>query len=108
MKINPEWEKAPIGIDLSGPTSVNVGPTPKEMDGGLCAVCGGTCAVDSGGVTPWGAPITMPCPACHKPELADLVEIGKRWLANSSLEEWFPFTAEEQNAGDAYSTNPKP
>lgn len=28
-------------------------------------------------------------------ELKELSEIGKRWRANSSLEEWFPFTAEE-------------
>lgn len=28
-------------------------------------------------------------------EIASLVEIGKRWRSNASLEEWFPFTAAE-------------
>ncbi len=34
---------------------------PKEA----CGHCGGTGGVDSGGSTPWGAPITLPCPACE-------------------------------------------
>lgn len=30
----------------------------------VCHECLGVGGVDSGGVTPWGAPITVPCPSC--------------------------------------------
>lgn len=30
-------------------------------------------------------------------EHAELIAIGRKWLANSRLEEWFPMTAEELN-----------
>jgi len=33
------------------------------------------------------------CPACEYAPSAE--QIGKAWLANSSLERWFPITAEE-------------
>lgn len=59
-----------------------------------CGNCGGTGAVDSGGVTPWGAPIDLPCPAC-KSKWDELVIIGASWRKDSSLEKWFPITAEE-------------
>lgn len=29
-----------------------------------CGTCDGTGAIDSGGSTPWGEPIDVPCPAC--------------------------------------------
>jgi len=29
-----------------------------------CPECGGEGVIDSGGVTPWMAPIDLPCPAC--------------------------------------------
>lgn len=32
---------------------------------GLCGTCGGLGGVDSGGVTPWGDGIMVPCPACE-------------------------------------------
>lgn len=35
--------------------------------GDVCPECGGTGAIDSGGVTPWGSPINLPCPGCQKP-----------------------------------------
>lgn len=31
----------------------------------LCGVCGGTGVLDSGGTTPWGMPLMMPCSACN-------------------------------------------
>lgn len=31
-----------------------------------CPTCGGEGGVDSGGVTPWGAGINIPCPSCSK------------------------------------------
>lgn len=31
----------------------------------VCPECGGTGGVDSGGSTPWGAPINLPCPSCE-------------------------------------------
>lgn len=30
----------------------------------VCPECGGTGGIDSGGSTPWGAPISLPCPSC--------------------------------------------
>lgn len=59
-----------------------------------CGNCGGHGVVDSGGVTPWGAPINLPCPAC-KSKWDELVIIGASWRKDSSLEKWFPMTAEE-------------
>ena len=59
-----------------------------------CGNCGGTGAVDSGGMTPWGAPIDLPCPAC-KSKWDELAIIGASWRKDSSLEKWFPLTAEE-------------
>lgn len=32
-----------------------------------CGTCGGETVVDSGGVTPWGAAIDLPCPECVSP-----------------------------------------
>jgi hypothetical protein len=29
-----------------------------------CPDCGGTGGIDSGGMTPWGAPISLPWPSC--------------------------------------------
>ena len=29
-----------------------------------CPDCGGTGGVDSGGFSPWGSPISLPCPSC--------------------------------------------
>lgn len=34
-----------------------------------CGSCKGTGESDSGGVTPWGAPITLPCPECSGREV---------------------------------------
>lgn len=59
-----------------------------------CGNCGGKGSVDSGGVTPWGAPIDLPCPQCTA-KWDDLAIIGAAWRKDSSLEKWFPFTAEE-------------
>ena len=30
-----------------------------------CPLCGGAGVVDSGGQTPWGSWINVPCPLCH-------------------------------------------
>ena len=59
-----------------------------------CPNCGVSGAVDSGGVTPWGAPIDLPCPAC-KSKWDALAVIGASWRKDSSLEKWFPMMAEE-------------
>lgn len=32
-----------------------------------CPGCGGSGAVDTGGIGPWGQPITAPCPFCTEP-----------------------------------------
>ena len=52
-----------------------------------CPECNGTGQRDSGGTHPWGEPVYLPC------ECKD-AEIGRRWHEDSSLEKWFPLTAE--------------
>lgn len=38
----------------------------KLQEEKACKTCGGTGGVDSGGFTPWGAPIDVPCPDCQE------------------------------------------
>jgi len=52
-----------------------------------CPECNDTGERDSGGTHPWGEPVYLPC------DCKD-AEIGRRWRENSSLEKWFPVTAE--------------
>jgi hypothetical protein len=52
-----------------------------------CPECGDTGQRDSGGVHHWGEPVLLPC------DCKD-AEIGRRWREDSSLEKWFPLTAE--------------
>ena len=52
-----------------------------------CPECNDTGERDSGGTTPWGEPVYLPC------DCKD-AEIGRRWREDSSLEKWFPLTAE--------------
>ena len=52
-----------------------------------CHECNDTGERDSGGTHPWGEPVYLPC------DCKD-AEIGRRWRENSSLEKWFPVTAE--------------
>ncbi len=60
-----------------------------------CSICDGSGSVDSGGVTPWGSPIGIPCPSCERGQYDECAAIGASWRLNSSLEKWFPLTAEE-------------
>lgn len=59
-----------------------------------CPECNDTGERDSGGTHPWGEPIYLPC------DCKD-AEIGKRWREDSSLEKWFPLTAERLAALEA-------
>ena len=52
-----------------------------------CPECNDTGERDSGGTHPWGEPVYLPC------DCKD-AEIGRRWREDSSLEKWFPLTAE--------------
>lgn len=52
-----------------------------------CLECNDTGERDSGGTHPWGEPVYLPC------DCKD-AEIGRRWHEDSSLEKWFPITAE--------------
>ncbi len=36
----------------------------KQIELSVCLTCGGTGGVDSGGTTPWGTGIDLPCPEC--------------------------------------------
>ena len=60
-----------------------------------CRYCDGTGAADSGGFTPWGAPIAIPCEHCGEEKRRQMICIGASWYHDSSLEKWFPFSAEE-------------
>ena len=54
-----------------------------------CAHCDSEGYVDSGGSDPNGNPIMIPCHRCH------CYQIGSKWMKDSSLETWFPYTAKE-------------
>ena len=43
-----------------------------------CPECGGKGAVDSGGYTPWGAPIDIPCGACRNGVIAEQPQLPTR------------------------------
>ena len=58
-----------------------------------CPDCNGTGERDSGGTHPWGEPVYLPC------DCKD-AEIGRQWREDSSLEKWFPLTAERLAAKD--------
>ena len=63
-----------------------------------CGTCHGEGVIDSGGVTPWGAAIEIPCPECERARFMDYAAIGAAWHKDSSLQKWFPFTFEELRA----------
>ncbi len=62
--------------------SEELGPTPQ------CPECNDTGERDSGGTHPWGEPIYLAC------DCKD-AEVGRRWRTDSSLEKWFPITAQK-------------
>lgn len=72
--------------NTSTPTRIGshdgLGPTPQ------CPECNDTGERDSGGTHPWGGPIYLSC------DCKD-AEIGRRWRQDSSLEAWFPITAQK-------------
>lgn len=74
------------GERLERCTDCNVAP---------CGTCHGEGVIDSGGVTPWGAAIDVPCPECEEARFKDDAAIGASWRKDSSLEKWFPFSAKE-------------
>ncbi len=65
-----------------------------------CETCGGTRRLQLNpewlidGKSPDGTPIDVPCFACTE-KWDELAAIGARWRKDSSLEKWFPFTAQE-------------
>ena len=59
-----------------------------------CPECNDTGQRDSGGIHPWGEPVLMPC------DCKD-AEVGRQWREDSSLEKWFPLTAERLAALEA-------
>ena len=64
-------------------------------DCGVCETCHGEGCIDSGGFSPWGAPISLACPDCSREQSTQDAAWGAAWRSDSSLEKWFPFTAEE-------------
>lgn len=68
-------------------------PEPETQQ--LCATCHGGGVIDSGGVTPWGSEILLPCPDCERERYTADAALGASWRKDSSLEKWFPFTAAE-------------
>jgi hypothetical protein len=55
----------------------------KLQEEKACKTCGGTGGVDSGGFTPWGSPIDVPCPDCPATivtrEVADISDIVREY-----------------------------
>jgi hypothetical protein len=43
--------------------------TYRHVSKDACPTCDGEGGVDSGGSTPWGSPIFIPCPSCSKQEI---------------------------------------
>jgi len=66
-----------------------------ECNPRACSQCHGEGVIDSGGFTPWGQPIDIPCPECELARFKEYAAIGAAWHADSSLEKWFPFSAQE-------------
>lgn len=60
-----------------------------------CRYCDGTGVADSGGFTPWGAPIDLPCEHCGHEKRKQCTMTGAAWYLDSSLERWFPFSAQQ-------------
>lgn len=60
-----------------------------------CGYCGGTGVADSGGFTPWGSTIEIPCEHCGEEKRRQMICTGAAWYRDSSLEKWFPMTASE-------------
>lgn len=99
MKCKTCQEEATVHIDVIGchfceSCLAKIDARLQQINFGLCQECGGTTCVDSGGFTPWGSPISIPCPSCHMPELKECATIGASWKLDSSLEKRFPITAE--------------
>lgn len=75
-----------------------------------CDTCGGSGAADSGGVTPWGAGIDIPCPDCSKPRtvrvrVAVAVDKNGCWSANGASafgdDDAMGFSVEHLETGEA-------
>ena len=49
-----------------------------------CPQCGGVGGVDSGGVTPWGTGIDIPCPSCT-PDRPTLAEVATQMQASAQV-----------------------
>jgi len=59
-----------------------------------CERCHSTGIVDAPGVSHWGSVPRMPCPQCNQ-KWDEFAITGYAWHEDSSLEKWFPMTAEE-------------
>lgn len=79
-----------------------------QMERGLCRTCDGTGKVDGSGMSPRGKALKVPCPTCHVQEREELITIGAAWRENSSLEEWFPYTAERLRELELKNKQPEP
>ena len=61
-----EWHATGVGMGHYCAKCDGYKPHVSKTEPG-CGQCGGIGTVDSGGVTPWGAGINVPCPTCNSP-----------------------------------------
>ena len=85
-KLSADYEKA-MHEARSRTMPQPASETPK------CKHCGGEGVVDSGGFTPWGSPINVPCPECTEPAPAAPVPVEiatflTSWRKEYSDYEW--------------------
>lgn len=76
---NPEAVKASVRLATA---YIEAG----RVDGGGCLTCGGCGSVDSGGFTPYGSPIDVPCPDCGTEDKDRQIAILTARLATVSAE----------------------
>lgn len=77
---NPEWEKATHGVDFGPSNEVNIGPPPVKCC--PCPDCNGNSIYECTHKEEWEIALRR-------------AKIGEAWETDSSLEKWFPITAEE-------------
>ena len=85
-------------------TPTNSEALPLTICSASCCHCDGTGAVDSGGVTPWGAGIEVMCPACKgsgKLECELIAVTEQRDEARRLAEKYRYLSCDSQEEADA-------
>lgn len=59
-----ELDETKVALDFANLACERKDKEIERLKALVCQECGGAGGVDSGGETPWGAPIMLPCPSC--------------------------------------------